>query len=86
MKHRGLATSITATDNMKYRAKFTRILSTIEWFYNFKKHNVVRDSKDAYIEVDTEAEAEVIEALNRLEAERNSLWIKLHCILETKKS
>lgn len=85
MKHRGLATSITATDNMKYRAKFTRILSTIESLYNFKKHSVVRDSKDAYIEVDTEAEAEVIEALDRLEEERVSLMMKLHGILESKK-
>lgn len=70
---------------MKYRAKFTRILSTIEWFYNFKKHIVVRDDMDAYIEVDTKAEAEVIEALNRLEAERNSLIMKLHGLLNLKK-
>lgn len=70
---------------MKYRAKFTRIFSTIEWFYNFKKHIVVRDEKDAYIEVDTEDEAEVIEALNRLEEERNSLIMKLHRLLNLKK-
>lgn len=71
---------------MIYRAKFTRILSTIENLYNFKKHNVVRDSKDAYIEVDTEAEAEVIESLNRLEAERVSLMAKLHSLIESKKA
>lgn len=83
--YRGPATSITATDNVKYRAKFNRILSTIEWFYDFKKHNVVRDSKDAYIEVDTAEEAEVIEALNRLEEERNYLIIKLQSLLNVKK-
>lgn len=66
---------------MKYRAKFTRILSTIENLYNFKKHNVVRDSKDAYIEVDTEDEAEVIEELNRLEAKRISLLKELHGLI-----
>lgn len=71
---------------MKYRAKFTRILSTIENLYNFKKHDVVRDSKDAYIEVDTEAEAEVIESLNRLEAERVSLMTKLHSLIESEKA
>lgn len=55
---------------MVYRAKITRIWSTIESYYNLKNYNIVRDTKDAYIEVDNEEEAELIEHLNRLETER----------------
>lgn len=55
---------------MVYRAKITRIWSTIETYYNLKKYNIVRDEKDAYIEVDNVDEAELIERLNRLETER----------------
>ena len=55
---------------MVHRAKITRIWSTIESVYNLKKYNILRDMKDAYIEVDNEEEAELIERLNRLETER----------------
>ena len=55
---------------MVYRAKITRIWSTIESYYNLKNYNIVRDAKDAYIEVNNEEEAELIERLNRLETER----------------
>lgn len=55
---------------MKYRAKMTRIQSTIENYYNIKGCTLIQDSKDTYIEVDTESEAEVIEELNRLEEQR----------------
>ena len=55
---------------MVYRAKITRIWSTIENYYNFNHYNIVRDAKDTYIEVDNEEEAELIERLNRLETER----------------
>ncbi len=62
---------------MVYRAKITRILSTIESYYNLKKHSIVRDEKDAYIEVDTEEEADLIERLNLLETERCKTLLEL---------
>ena len=55
---------------MVYRAKITRILSTIETLYNLNKYTIVTDNKDSYIEVDNEDEAELIERLNKLEKER----------------
>ena len=62
---------------MVYRAKITKIYNTIEDIYNFKKHHVVTDSKDAYIEVDTEEEAEIIEEMNKLKEQFNKLHIDL---------
>ena len=62
---------------MVYRAKITRIFSTIENIYNLRKYNVVRDSKDSYIEVRTEEEAEIIEKMNNLKTE----FDKLHIVL-----
>ncbi len=62
---------------MKYRAKITRIFSDIESCYNLNKYNIVKDSKDSYIEVDTEEEAETIEHLNKLKEEYNKDYIKL---------
>ena len=62
---------------MVYRAKMTRILSTIETLYNLKKYTIVQDSKDSYIEVDNEDEAELIERLNKLEIERNNTLLTL---------
>ena len=62
---------------MVYRAKITRIFSTIENIYNLRKYNVVRDSKDSYIEVRTEEEAEIIEKMNKLKTE----FDKLHIVL-----
>lgn len=55
---------------MVYRAKITRIFSTIESYYNLKDYAIVYDNKDAYIEVGNEDEAELIEKLNKLETER----------------
>lgn len=55
---------------MVYRAKITRIFSTIESYYNLKDYAIVYDNKDAYIEVGNEEEAELIEKLNKLETER----------------
>lgn len=62
---------------MVYRAKITRIFSTIENIYNLRKYNVVSDSKDSYIEVRTEEEAEIIEKMNKLKTE----FDKLHIVL-----
>lgn len=62
---------------MVYRAKITRIWSTIENYYNLKKYTIVYDNKDAYIEVDNEDEAELIERLNKLEIERNNTLLTL---------
>ena len=62
---------------MKYRAKITRILSYVESHYNLAKYNIVRDSKDAYIEVGNVEEAALLEDLNTLEKMRNDLTIEL---------
>ena len=62
---------------MVYRAKITRIWSTIETYYNLKLYTVVYDKKDAYIEVDNEEEAELIERLNKLEIERSNTLLTL---------
>lgn len=62
---------------MVYRAKITRIWSTIESLYNVKNYTIVYDNKDAYIEVDNEDEAELIEQLNKLEIERNNTLLTL---------
>ena len=62
---------------MVYRAKITRIWSTIETYYNLKLYTIVYDKKDAYIEVDNEEEAELIERLNKLEIERKNRLLKM---------
>ena len=62
---------------MVYRAKITRIWSTIETYYNIKLYTIVYDKKDAYIEVDNEEEAELIERLNKLEIERKNTLLTL---------
>lgn len=62
---------------MVYRAKITHIWSTIETYYNLKLYTIVHDKKDAYIEVDNEDEAELIERLNKLETERINTLLKL---------
>ena len=62
---------------MVYRAKMTRILSTIESLYNLKQYTIVSDNKDSYIEVDNEEEAELIERLNKLEIERMNTYLTL---------
>ena len=62
---------------MVYIAKITRIWSTIETYYNLKNYSIVYDAKDAYIEVDNEDEAELIERLNKLEIERSNTLLTL---------
>lgn len=64
---------------MKYRARITRILSSVESIYQLRGH-VVNDMKDAYLEVDTEEEADIIERMNTLKTEFDKLRIKLICL------
>ena len=64
---------------MKYRAKITRILSSVENIYELRGHTV-KDMKDAYLEVDTEEEADIIERMNSLKTEFDKLRIKLICL------
>lgn len=49
---------------MVYRAKITKIVSYIDTVYSLNRFNRVKDSKDIYIEVPTENEAELIELIN----------------------
>ena len=62
---------------MKYRAKITNCIQLIECRYNFKKNYVCHDKYDTYIEVDTEAEAEIIEELNRVQGKSIELYSQL---------
>lgn len=64
---------------MKYRARITRILSSVENIYELRGH-VVNDMKDSYLEVDTEEEADIIERMNTLKTEFDKLRIKLICL------
>ena len=64
---------------MKYRARITRILSSVENIYVLRGRTV-KDMKDVYIEVDTEEEADIIERMNSLKAEYDKLRIKLICL------
>ncbi len=66
---------------MVYRAKITRIFSFVESNYNLEKYSIVRDSKDAYLEVNSEEEAELLEKLNQLETERCKTALRLYEIL-----
>lgn len=47
------------------RAKITAIPRLPENLRCYQSHNIVRDSRDVFIEVGTVSEAEVIEAINR---------------------
>ena len=64
---------------MKYRARITRILSSVENIYELRGHTV-RDTKDVYLEVDTEEEADIIERMNTLKAGFDNLRIRLICL------
>lgn len=64
---------------MKYRARITRILSSVENIYELRGH-VVKDMKDAYLEVDTEEEADIIERMNTLKTEFDKLRTHLICL------
>lgn len=63
-------------DNMVYRAKITRIVTWVEDNYNFIVHNVVRDAKDVYIELNNPDEAELLELINRKQEELLELKVK----------
>lgn len=62
---------------MKYRARITRIFSFVETHYDLTKYNIVRDSKDVYLEVDDVNEADLLEDLNTLEKKSNDLTMEL---------
>lgn len=64
---------------MKYRARITRILSSIETVYALRGITCY-DMKDTYIEVDTEEEAVTIERMNTLKTEFDRLRIHLICL------
>ena len=49
---------------MVYRAKITKIVSYIDTIYSLNCYNRVKDSRDVYVEVPTEEEAELIEKIN----------------------
>lgn len=49
---------------MKYRAKITNIVPQIRNISKYATRYICRDTKDLYIEVDTEEEVELIEELN----------------------
>lgn len=57
---------------MMYRAKITKIQAWVESNYNMNAYSFVRDQKDIYIEVSTDDEAELLEAINHAE-ERTEL-------------
>ena len=58
---------------MVYRAKITKIQSWVESNYNMNAYTFVRDTKDVYIEVKDEDEAELLENMNRLEEQQLKL-------------
>lgn len=64
---------------MKYRARITRILSSVENIYQLRGRTC-HDFKDTYIEVDTQEEADTIERMNSLKAEFDRLRIHLICL------
>lgn len=57
---------------MMYRAKITKIQAWVESNYNMNAYSFVRDQKDIYIEVSTDDEADLLEAINHAE-ERTEL-------------
>lgn len=54
---------------MMYRAKITKIQAWVEDNYNIDAYTVVHDTKDVYIEVADEGEAEMLESINRKQKE-----------------
>ena len=60
-----------------YRAKITRIFSLIESCYDLNKCTIVSDSKDAYLEVKSEEEAELIECIEKLQEQRDKAYLDL---------
>lgn len=64
---------------MKYRARITGILSSVENIYVLRGRTC-KDMEDVYIEVDTEEEADTIERMNTLKTEFDKLRIRLICL------
>ena len=54
---------------MVYRAKITKIQSWVENHYIIDANTMVHDTKDVYIEVKDEDEAELLESINRKQEE-----------------
>ena len=54
---------------MVYRAKITMIQAWVESHYNINAYTMVHDTKDVYIEVNDEDEAELLESINRKQEE-----------------
>lgn len=67
---------------MKYRANVSRILSFVESKYDLKKHAIVRDSKNTYVEVDSIDEAWLLEELNKIEELRIKTAEKFYAIYD----
>lgn len=67
---------------MMYRAKITKIQAWVESNYNMNAYTFLHDSKDVYIEVKDDDEAELLENMNRLEEQQLKLknqWIEKYC-------
>lgn len=64
---------------MKYRAKCTKCETMISTLY--RKPIIVQDSKDTYIEVRTEKEADLIETINNATGVINEKFAELTLLL-----
>lgn len=64
---------------MKYRAKCTKCETMIRTLY--RKPIIVQDSKDTYIEVRTEKEADLIETINNAAGVTNDKFVELAHLL-----
>jgi len=62
---------------MMYRAKITKIQSWVESHYNLNAYFTCHDQKDFYIEVSSEAEADLLEAINKSEERTEQLKRRL---------
>lgn len=62
---------------MYYRAKCTKIVSTIESIFNTNKYHLVKDAKDYYIELPDEDLAEKVEQMNKLQEQFVKLELEL---------
>lgn len=62
---------------MMYRAKITKIQSWVENHYNLNAYATFHDQKDFYIEVSSEDEADLLEAINKSEERTEQLKRRL---------
>lgn len=58
---------------MVYRAKVTKILSWVESHYYLRDYPLVLDDSNVYLEVNSQEEAEFVEAINKKQEELISL-------------